>query len=111
MIVSSGVRMMLCGLKTGMVPVGGGWESLGGILKEKPECVSWGPNRIDCFVRGTDDALWTNSWNGSRWRGWESLGGRLEEKPECVSWRLNRIDCFARGADGAMRHIGLKGQG
>ena len=23
-----------------------------------PDAVSWGPNRIDTFVRGTDNALW-----------------------------------------------------
>ena len=80
----------------------GGWESLGGNTQEPLECVSWGPNRIDCFVRGTDDALWTKSWNGSGWGGWESLGGMLEENPECVSWGPNRIDCFARGTDDAL---------
>ena len=31
----------------------GGWENLGGVIYEAPSCVSWGSNRIDCFVRGT----------------------------------------------------------
>jgi len=48
-------------------PSGGGWESLGGTILEEPSCVSWGSNRIDCFARGTDKAMWHKWWNGSKW--------------------------------------------
>jgi hypothetical protein len=82
----------------------GGWESLGGVILEEPNCVSWGPNRIDCFARGTDSAMYHRWWNGSAWGGWENLGGIILEQPECVSWGPNRIDCFARGTDRAMYH-------
>ncbi|MEA2874385.1 MAG: hypothetical protein QOH67_4367, partial [Hyphomicrobiales bacterium] len=82
----------------------GGWESLGGVILEQPSCTSWGPNRIDCFARGTNAAMWHRWWNGSAWGGWENLGGVIIEQPECVSWGANRIDCFARGTDGAMWH-------
>src|SRR5262249_47495824 len=40
-----------------------GWESLGGVLTSAPAAVSWGPNRIDCFVRGTDNAMWHKWWS------------------------------------------------
>jgi hypothetical protein len=40
----------------------GGWETLGGIILEQPSCVSWGANRIDCFGRGLDNALWHRWW-------------------------------------------------
>jgi hypothetical protein len=53
----------------------GGWESLGGILTSEIDCVSWGSNRIDCFVRGTDNAMHHRWWDGQRWGAWESLGG------------------------------------
>ncbi|MBR0715819.1 tyrosinase family protein [Bradyrhizobium liaoningense] len=82
----------------------GGWESLGGIILEEPNCVSWGPNRIDCFARGTNAAMFHRWWNGSAWGGWENLGGIILEAPNCVSWGPNRIDCFARGTDQAMFH-------
>ena len=82
----------------------GGWENLGGILLEEPDCVSWGSNRIDCFARGTDQAMWHRWWDGWQWGGWESLGGILLEQPDCVSWGSNRLDCFARGTDKAMWH-------
>ena len=75
----------------------GGWESLGGIILEEPECVSWSSNRIDCFARGTDRAMWHRWWDGSSWGGWESLGGIILDPPSCTAWGPNRIDCFARG--------------
>jgi hypothetical protein len=82
----------------------GGWESLGGVILEEPACVSWGSNRIDCFARGTNRAMFHRWWNGSAWGGWENLGGVVLEAPDCVSWGANRIDCFARGTDAAMYH-------
>jgi hypothetical protein len=81
-----------------------GWENLGGITLEEPSCVSWGPNRIDCFARSTDAAMYHRWWNGSSWGGWENLGGVILEAPDCVSWGPNRIDCFARGTNQAMFH-------
>jgi trypsin len=42
----------------------GGWESLGGIILDRPSCVSWGSDRIDCFARGTDRAMWHRWWDG-----------------------------------------------
>ena len=36
--------------------------SLGGIILEQPNCVSWGPGRIDCFARGFDNAMWHRWW-------------------------------------------------
>lgn len=41
-----------------------GWENLGGRIKDPPACVSWGPNRIDCFARGADDAVYHAWLNG-----------------------------------------------
>ena len=63
-----------------------GLESLGGVILDKPDCVAWGPNRIDCFARGTDLAMHHRWWHGAAWGGWESLGGVIIEKP-----RLRRL--------------------
>jgi hypothetical protein len=81
-----------------------GWEDLGGVLTSAPAVSSWAANRLDCFVRGTDNALWHKWWNGSSWSGWESLGGVLTSEPAAVSWGPNRIDVFARGTNNAMWH-------
>jgi Metallo-peptidase family M12/Repeat of unknown function (DUF346) len=92
---------VLAGFKS---PPGGQWESLGGIITSNISCTTWAANRIDCFARGTDNAMYHRYWNGSAWGGWESLGGVITSDPNCVSWGANRIDCFARGTDNAMYH-------
>jgi GH25 family lysozyme M1 (1,4-beta-N-acetylmuramidase) len=66
--------------------------------------VAWGPNRLDVFVRGADDALWHQYWDGSKWAGFQSLGGWLAADPIATSWGENRLDVFARGGDNALYH-------
>jgi peptidoglycan hydrolase-like protein with peptidoglycan-binding domain len=80
-----------------------GWESLGGVLTSGPGVSSWSAGRLDCFVRGTDNALW-HKWFSGGWSGWESLGGVLTSDPAAVSWGASRIDVFARGTDNALWH-------
>jgi hypothetical protein len=81
-----------------------GWEDLGGIITAGPAVSSWAPNRLDCFVKGGNNALYHKWWDGSRWRGWENLGGRIDGAPAAVSWGPNRIDVFARGMNNHMYH-------
>jgi hypothetical protein len=80
------------------------WESLGGIIESPPTVVSWGPDRLDIFALGTDQAVWHRWWDGSNWGGWESLGGTLTSPPSAVCWGPNRIDIFANGTDNALWH-------
>jgi hypothetical protein len=82
----------------------GGWESLGGIIESPPVAVSWGPDRLDIFAVGTDQALYHRWWDGANWGGWESLGGILSSPPSVVCWGPNRIDIFANGTDNAVYH-------
>jgi len=63
-----------------------GWESRGGLLTSPPAVVSWGPDRLDIFARGGDNAVWHQAWNGSAWSGWESRGGMVTSPPCAVSW-------------------------
>ena len=38
--------------------------------------VAWGPNRLDVFGLGTDNAMYHKAWMGSGWQAqWEDLGG------------------------------------
>ena len=75
------------------------WEPLGGVLSAGPTAASWEPNRLDVFVRGTDNGLYHRWWDGSQWRGFEPHGGALTANPSAVSKSWNRIDVFVRGTD------------
>jgi hypothetical protein len=81
------------------------WENLSGALSSAPTAVSWGnQNRIDVFVKGTDNGLWHRWWDGSTWSGWEGLGGKLTSDPVVTSWSAGRLDVFARGTDNQLWH-------
>jgi hypothetical protein len=81
-----------------------GWNDVGGAATTGADASSWGSSRSDVFVRGTDNALWHRSWNGTAWGGWESLDGFITAEPTAVSWGTNRIDIFVRGSDFALWH-------
>ncbi|MEU4197354.1 M43 family zinc metalloprotease [Kribbella sp. NPDC026611] len=69
--------------------------------------VSWGANRLDAFVLGTDLALYHKWWNGS-WGpsvgGYEYMGGICMSAPEVASWGPDRLDAFVLGTDHALYH-------
>ena len=56
---------------------------MGGVCVGAPRVCSWGPNRLDVFVVGTDSALYHKWWDGSAWgpslTGYERLGGVITQ--------------------------------
>ncbi len=93
----------------GVPPKWHDWESLGGTCQHGVCVASWDANRLDCFVVGSDSALYHKYWDGNTWSVWESLGGFCASAPAAVSWGPNRIDVFVIGIDSAMRHISWDG--
>ena len=57
------------------------WEKSAGVLTSSPGVSSWGPGRLDVFVRGTDSRLY-HKWFENGWNDWEPLGGVLTSAPE-----------------------------
>ena len=49
----------------------------GGVLRGAPDASSIGDGRMVVAGRGTDDAAWMTTFEGTGWRGWTSLGGRI----------------------------------
>jgi hypothetical protein len=85
------------------------WADLNsGLSFKTPYAVSWGPNRIDVFVRGTDGNVYINNTDyastGFSWYGWASLGkadpyfgGQAATGDvTAVAWGPNRLDIFSR---------------
>ena len=70
--------------------------------------VSWGANRLDAFVLGSDRALYHKWWNGAAWgpslTGYEAMGGVCTSVPQAVAWGPNRLDVFVTGTDSALFH-------
>jgi len=88
----------------------GAWESLGGTIQRSPEIISWGDQRLDIFVIGTDNGVF-HKWYDGKSGGWgpsikdyERMGGIVINNLTAVSWASNRIDLFVVGTDGAIDH-------
>ena len=78
------------------------YQCLGGEIASGVAAASWGTDRLDCFLRGTDAGLWHCWWDGHDWSGWQSLGGNIGGTPAAVSIAANTIECFATGPSGSM---------
>lgn len=67
-----------------------------------------GGERVDVFVRGTDNNLYLSQWTGSQWLPWQFRaappGGAVGE-PAAVSWAPGRLDVFVRGTDNRLWQI------
>ncbi|GCE22670.1 protein kinase domain-containing protein [Dictyobacter kobayashii] len=74
----------------------------------RPAVVSWGPNQLDLFVRGTDGGLWQRHYDGS-WHDWAHVLDGLSFDPVVTAWSPGRFDAFARGADNTLQHTWYDG--
>jgi len=91
-----------------------GWEPLGGRFTSPLAVASWGPDRLDIFGVGTDNAMYHKAWEGQerRWypdQNWHFLGGGFSSPPAVVSWGPNRLDIFGLGLDGGVYHKAWEG--
>jgi len=84
----------------------GDWEVLGtGLLQGNPAAVSWGPGRIDVFVRGGANEPAHKYFANGQWSsGWDYLDGALLDSPAVASWGPGRLDLFVRGTDSVPYH-------
>jgi hypothetical protein len=98
------------------------WEPLDappGGAQGSPAVTSWGPNRIDVFVRSGNGQIYHRWYDPNNvpqgWVRtgtppqpyWESLGeppGGADGSPAATSWGPNRLDVFVKNRDGNFYH-------
>ena len=90
-----------------------GRPSTGSGLARNPVVNSWGHDRLDVFIVGTDGALYHKWWDGSNWgpsvSDFEFMSGGITRDPAVVSWDHDRLDVFVIGTDGALYHKAWNG--
>ena len=69
--------------------------------------VSSGPNRIDLFARGNDDALWQSTFDGQYWSSWvqRTTANQLTSSPTVTSWGPGRLDVFWRDRTSSLSQL------
>src|SRR6266850_1617497 len=78
-------------------------------LAGRPASVSWNSDRIDVFVRATNNTLWQKYFTGGAWvSDWVPIHGvSVASSPAVASWAENRLDVFVKGTDGKGSDIAL----
>jgi hypothetical protein len=80
------------------------------VASSSPAAAAWSAGRLDVFVRGINNQLFTRHYTTSTgWSAWGSLGGVLTSGPAVASWGPGRLDVFARGTDNAVWHKWFSG--
>ncbi len=82
----------------------------GAAAGDRPGAASWGPGRLDVFVRGRDNRLWQTFWAGRGWTGWfqppGTQAGVLASAPSPSPWGAGLLDgrprltVYVRGTTG-----------
>jgi RHS repeat-associated protein len=82
------------------------WQNLGGGILDYPGAASWEDGRMDMFVRGTDNNLYTMVYQNGAWGAYASLanGTGITSAPSATSWSTNRIDVVAKGPANQLLH-------
>jgi len=92
---------------------GSGWTGVNntqldpGATLSAPAAISRNSGQVDVIVRGTDDGVYLNAYNGSAWSGWGGLPGgmKTQHAPAATVRTLNTIDVFVRSNTGEVRWI------
>jgi hypothetical protein len=78
-----------------------------GLTLSAPAAISRNTGQVDVIVRGTDDSLYLNAYNGQAWSGWAQFPGgmKTQHAPAATVRALNTIDVFVRAGNGEVRWI------
>jgi hypothetical protein len=86
------------------------WEDLGGNLTStvtiasSPAVTTWGINRLDVAVIGSDTHTYHRWYDGASWSAWEDLGGGCTLAPAIIANGVSVLEVFVRGTDNALHH-------
>jgi alpha-galactosidase len=93
----------------------GKWAKLGGPTRNQivgqPAAYASGADRVDVFVRGTDNAAYQRTFQRGHWGDWVKLGGNLTDSPTVAFTSPTQWTLVARGADGKVWQRGSGGYG
>ena len=82
----------------------GKWAKLGGPTQNQivgqPAAYASGTDRVDVFVRGTDNAVYQRTFEHGCWGRWIKLGGTVTDSPTVAFTSPTQWALVARGADG-----------
>jgi hypothetical protein len=97
-------RSLLVALACCAAVLAGAVPARAATVDDGPAVAALGLGDARVFIRGTDSALWTRTWNGTTWTNWSSLGGSLTSGPAVGTRPDGVYDVVVRGPDNAYYH-------
>ena len=82
------------------------WQSLDGFATSNPVAAVNSDGRVQVFVRGSDQNIYTRrqiSPGSTNWEAWSGLGGSASSAPAVIRNADGRMQLFVRGPSGNLR--------
>jgi hypothetical protein len=80
-------------------------STLGGGTSSSPAVVAPAANRLEVYVRGSDNFTWYRRYDGTAWSSWTSIRGKSYESPAASARRgTSIVDVFVRAVDDGIYH-------
>jgi hypothetical protein len=82
-----------------------------GLTLSAPALVTRGGDQLDVIVRGTNDYVHIDVWNGSAWSGWAQIPGGMitTSAPAATTRQAGTFEVFVRTPQGGVRWISWDG--
>jgi hypothetical protein len=73
--------------------------------------IDYVPAELELVVRGTDNGLYHNTFNGTGWTGYTFLGGSTASRPALAAGPNGTLELVVRGTDNRIYHNRFNGAG
>lgn len=71
--------------------------------------IDYVPSDLELIVRGTDNGIYHNTFNGTNWTGYTSLGGLTPSRPALAAGPNGTLELVVRGTDNGIYHNRFNG--
>ena len=73
-----------------------GWQSLGGVSTSDPVAVTYAPNQLFVFIRGSGGVIYAKHFNGSTWGAWTNIAPFAASNVSAISPAPNKVYIYYR---------------
>jgi len=83
-----------------------GYGGIGGSVIANVSCTRQSPDLLVCgALDPTDNALWSDVYNGSNWSGWSKVGGLGINSPACAPLGTGQVVCVVLGINNKLTSV------
>lgn len=82
------------------------YSGLSGVVNDNAGCTTQAANQLVCGATSvTDNAFYSDVWNGSSWTGWIKIGGSGAGSPACAPLGTGQVVCVMLGLNNQVTSV------